>query len=48
VSAGQQILFYPFRGLMRGWLQSLRLDASHFREDAEHAVKQMRLRPKQS
>ena len=48
VSAGQQILFYPFRGLMHGWLQSLRLDASHFREDAEHAVKQMRLRPKQS
>ena len=48
VSAGQQILFYPFRGLMHGWLRSLRLDASQFREDAEHAIKQMRLRPKQS
>ncbi len=48
VSAGQQILFYPFRSLMHGWLRSLRLDASQFREDAEHAIKQMRLRPKQS
>jgi hypothetical protein len=48
VSAGQQILFYPFRGLLHRWLQSLRLDASQFREDAEHAVKHLRLRPKQS
>ena len=48
VSVGQQILFYPFRGLMHGWLLSLRLDASHFREDAEQAVKHLRLRPKQS
>ncbi len=48
VSASQQILFYPFRGLMRGWLQSLRLDASHFREDAEHAVRHLRLLLKQS
>src|SRR6266849_2068422 len=37
VSAGQQILFYPFRGLLHRWLQSLRLDAFRFREDAEHA-----------
>jgi hypothetical protein len=48
VSAGQHILFYPFHGLMHGWLRSLRLDASHFREDAEHAVRHLRLRPKQS
>lgn len=48
VSAGQQILFYPFRGFMHGWLQSLRLDASEFRERAEHTVKHLRLRPKQS
>jgi hypothetical protein len=47
-SVGQQIVFYPFRGLIHGWLRSLRLDASHFREYAEHAVKQMRLRPRQS
>jgi len=48
VLAGQQIFFYPFRGLLHGWLQSLRLDASHFREDAEHAGRHLRLRPKQS
>lgn len=48
VSAGEQILLYPFRGLLHGWLQSLRLDASHFREDAERAVKHFRLPLKQS
>jgi hypothetical protein len=48
VSAGQHILFYPFRSWMQGWLHSLRLDASQFRVDAEHAVKHLRLRPKQS
>lgn len=42
-SAGQQIFFYPFRGLMHGWLQSLRRDASRFREDAERAAKHFRL-----
>jgi len=48
VSVGQHIVFYPFRGLLRGWLQSLRLDASHFRADAERAVKHLRLPLKQS
>jgi hypothetical protein len=48
VSIGQQIVFYPFRGLLRGWLASLRLDASHFRTDAERAVKHLRLPLKQS
>jgi hypothetical protein len=48
VSAGQQVLFYPFGGLLHGWLRSLRSDAFHFREDAERAVKHLRLLLKQS
>ena len=47
-SATPQILFYPFAGRVRGWLNSFRLDASHFREDAERAVKHLRLLLKQS
>ncbi|PYU13796.1 MAG: hypothetical protein DMG37_09580 [Acidobacteria bacterium] len=48
VSSAQQILFYPFSGPLRGWLRSFRLDASHFREDTERAVKHLRLLLKQS
>ncbi|HKW33572.1 MAG TPA: hypothetical protein VJN92_11245 [Candidatus Acidoferrum sp.] len=48
VSSAQQVLFYPFAGSLRRWLRSFRLDASHFREDAERAVKHLRLRLKQS
>jgi hypothetical protein len=48
VSGAQQILFYPFGGALRGWLKSFRLDASHFRDDAERAVKHLRLRLRQS
>ncbi len=48
VSEAQQILLYPFGGPLRGWLKSFRLDASHFREDAERAVKHLRLLLKQS
>jgi hypothetical protein len=43
LSIGQSILFYPFYGLFRGWSQSLRRDASQFREDTERAVKHLRL-----
>ena len=48
VSAGQQILFYPFRGSGRGWLQSLRRDATRFQEDTERAARHLRLLLKQS
>ena len=48
VSSAQQILFYPFASPLRGWLRSFRLDASHFREDAERAVRHLRLLLKQS
>jgi hypothetical protein len=48
VSAAQEVLFYPFGGTMRRWLRSFRMDASHFREDAERAVKHLRLLLKQS
>ena len=48
VSSAQKILFYPFASPLRGWLRSFRLDASHFREDAERAVKHLRLLLKQS
>lgn len=48
VSSTQQILFYPFAGPLRQWLRSFRMDASHFREDAERAVKHLRLLLKQS
>lgn len=48
VSAGQQILFYPFGSLLQGWLRSFRMDAAHLREDAERAAKHLRLPLKQS
>ena len=48
VSSAQQLLFYPFAGPLRGWLRSFHLDASHFREDTERAVKHLRLLLKQS
>lgn len=48
VSAARHTLFYPFGSSLRGWVRSLRLDASHFRSDAERAVKHLRLLLKQS
>ena len=48
VSAAQDILLSPFGGRLRVWLKSFRLDASHFREEAERAVKHLRLLLKQS
>lgn len=48
VSSAQQVLFYPFAGPLRSWLRSFRLDAADFREDAERAVKHLRLLLKQS
>jgi hypothetical protein len=48
VSAGQQILFYPLRGLTHRWLQSFRSDASQLREEAVRAVKHLRLLLKHS
>lgn len=48
VSSAQQVLLYPLAGPLRRWLRSFRLDASHFRVDAERAVKHLRLLLKQS
>lgn len=48
VSAAQEVLLYPFGSRLRVWLKSFRLDASHVREDAERAVKHLRLLLKQS
>lgn len=48
VSSTQQVLIYPFAGSLRRWLRSFLLDASHFRDDAERAVKHLRLLLKQS
>lgn len=48
VTAAQKILFYPLGGSLRGWLRSFRLDASHFRVDAERAARHLRLLLKQS
>ena len=48
VSAARPTLFYPFGSSLRGWVRSLLLDASHFRADAERAVKHLRLLLKQS
>ena len=48
ISGAQGILLYPFGGAFRGWLKSFQLDAFHFRDDAERAVKHLRLRLKQS
>ena len=39
----QQILFYPFYGLLHGWSQSFRRDVTQCREDTERAVKQLRV-----
>jgi hypothetical protein len=47
-SAVQQVLLYPFGSRLRGWLNSLQLDAYHFRGEAERAVKHLRLLLKQS
>src|SRR5919108_1811829 len=48
VSSVQHILLYPLAGPLRGWRRSFHLDASHFREDAERALKHLRLLLKQS
>lgn len=48
VSEAPQILLYPFGSPLRRWLSSFQVDASHFREDAERAVKHLRLLLKQS
>ena len=48
VSAARYTVFYRFGSSLGGWLRSLRLDASHFRADAERAVKHLRLLLKQS
>lgn len=48
VSEAQQILLYPFGRPLRRWLRPFRFDASHFREDAERAVKHLLLLLKQS
>ncbi len=44
----QRLLSYPFQGLMQGWLRSFRFDAVQLRQDAERALKDLRLRVKQS
>ncbi len=48
VSEAQQILRDPFGGKFRGWMRSFRLDASRFRDDAERALKHLRLLLKHS
>ena len=48
VSSAQEVLFDPLAGPLQGWLRSFRMDASHFREGADRAVKHLRLRLKQS
>jgi hypothetical protein len=48
VSAGRHTLSYAFGSSLRGWAQSLRLDASHVRADTERAVKHLRVPLKQS
>jgi hypothetical protein len=47
-SAARHTRFYAFGSSLRGLLQSLRLDASRFRADAERAVKHLRLLLKHS
>lgn len=42
-SAPPRALLYLFGNALRGLLRSLRQDASHFRADAERAVKHLRL-----
>lgn len=48
VSSAPEILFHPLAGPLRRWLRSFRVDVSHSREDAERAVKHLRLLLKQS
>jgi hypothetical protein len=48
VSASRHTLSDAFGSSLRTWAQSLRLDASHVRADAERAVKHVRVLPKQS
>lgn len=48
VSSLQQIFLYPFAGPLHTWLRSFRMDASHFREDTDRALKHLRLLLKQS
>jgi len=48
VSADRHTLSYAFGSSLRGWAQSLRLDASHVRADTERAVKHLRVLVKQS
>ncbi len=48
VSSAQQFLLYPLADPFRGWLRSSRMDSSRFREDADRAVKHLRLLLKQS
>ena len=48
VATARHTLLYPFANSLRGWVRSLRLDASHFRADTERAVKHLRLLLKQS
>ena len=43
VSAARHTLVYAFGSSLRGWVRSLRLDASRFRADAESAGKHLRL-----
>lgn len=47
-STNQQILLNPFGDKFRHWMTSFRIDASRFREDAERALKHLRLLLKHS
>jgi hypothetical protein len=47
-SAPRHTLFYLFGNSLRSLLRSLRQDASHFRADAERAVKHLRVLLKHS
>jgi hypothetical protein len=47
-SAPRHTLFHLFGNSLRGLLRSLRQDASHFRADAERALKHLRLLLKHS
>ena len=48
VSAGRHTLSDAFGSSLRGWAQSLWLDASHVRADTERAVQHLRVLLKQS
>ncbi|PYT79879.1 MAG: hypothetical protein DMG40_14720 [Acidobacteria bacterium] len=47
-SAGRWVLLHPLGGWLREGARSFRLEGSHFREDAQRAVKHLRLLLKQS